>query len=139
MHSVAGSSLIRSTALNRSSDVPVPHAAAQRAGVIAGLGAYLMWGFIPLFFKLVAHVPPAVVLSHRIIWSVLFLAAVLSAQRGWGDVAAALRSRRTMLALACSTTMIAINWFVFLWAISNRQVVQAGLGYFINPLVAVLL
>jgi len=127
--------------LQRAAAIPVaPTASAShRAGVLAGLGAYLAWGFIPLFFKLVAHVPPAVVLSHRIIWSVVFLSAVLTVQRRWAGVAASLRSRRTMLSLACSTAMIAINWFVFLWAISNRQVVQAGLGYFINPLVAVLL
>ena len=112
---------------------------AARVGVIAGLSAYLLWGFIPLFFKLLAHVPPIVVLSHRILWSALFVGAILTAGRQWPDVAAAVRRRNTLLALAASTAMIAVNWFVFLWAVTNRQVVQAGLGYFINPLVSVLL
>jgi chloramphenicol-sensitive protein RarD len=110
-----------------------------RVGVIAGLSAYLLWGFIPLFFKLVAHVPPIVVLSHRILWSALFVGTILTATRRWPEVRAAVRRRGTLLALLGSTTVIAINWFVFLWAITNRQVVQAGLGYFINPLVSVLL
>ena len=119
---------------------PLPQAASrERVGVVAGISAYLAWGFIPLFFKLLAHVPPALVLSHRIVWSALFVGAILTVQRRWGDVAAALRSRRGMAVLAGSTVMIAINWFVFLWAITHRQVVQAGLGYFINPLVSVLL
>jgi chloramphenicol-sensitive protein RarD len=113
--------------------------ASARVGGVAGLSAFLAWGFIALFFKLLTHVPPIVVLSHRIVWSALFVAAVLAAQRRWGDVAAALRSRRGMAVLAGSTVMIAINWYTFLWAVTNRQVVQAGLGYFINPLVSVLL
>ena len=108
-------------------------------GVVAGLSAYLAWGFIALFFKLLTHVPPVVVLSHRILWSAVFVGAILTVQRRWGEVAAALRSRRGMAILAGSTVMIAVNWFVFLWAVTNRQVVQAGLGYFINPLVSVLL
>jgi chloramphenicol-sensitive protein RarD len=117
------------------------HAAARQArvGLLSALGAYLAWGFIPLFFKLVAHVPPIVVLSHRIIWSALFVGGILTAQHRWGEVVAAVRNRRTLLALTFSTIAIAINWFVFLWAITNRQVMQAGLGYFINPLVSVLL
>jgi chloramphenicol-sensitive protein RarD len=107
--------------------------------VLAGLAAYLLWGFIPLFFKLVAHVPPIVVLSHRILWSALFVGIVLTVQHRWPEVVAAVRRRNTLVALVASTTMIAINWFVFLWAITNHQVMQAGLGYFINPLVSVLL
>jgi chloramphenicol-sensitive protein RarD len=103
------------------------------------MAAYLLWGFIPLFFKRVTHVPPLVVLSHRILWSALFVGLILTAQGRWGEVAGALRRRRNLLALAASTAMIATNWFVFLWAVTNNQVMQAGLGYFINPLVSVLL
>ena len=121
----------------RGAHTPAHHAA--RVGVAAGLSAYLLWGFVPLFFKLLAHVPPLVVLSHRILWSAAFVGLVLTANRQWPDVVAAARRRATLLALAASTAMIAVNWFVFLWAITNNQVVQAGLGYFINPLVSVLL
>jgi chloramphenicol-sensitive protein RarD len=120
-------------------DLSATHLSRTRLGVAAGLSAYFVWGFVPLFFKLVRHVPPIVVLSHRILWSVLFVGFVLVVQRKWADVAATFRQRRTLLALAASTAAIAINWFVFLWAVTNNQVVQAGLGYFINPLVNVLL
>ena len=108
-------------------------------GVLAGLGAYLAWGFIALFFKLVSHVPPIVVLSHRILWSAGFVALVVTVRRQWPEVAASVRRRGALPSLSGSTTMIAINWFVFLWAVSNKQVMQAGLGYFISPLVSVLL
>jgi chloramphenicol-sensitive protein RarD len=114
-------------------------APSARVGVIAGLCAYLAWGFIALFFKLLTHVPPVVVLSHRIVWSAVFVAGVLTVQGRWADVAATFRSRRGMAVLAGSTVMIAVNWYTFLWAVTNQQVVQAGLGYFINPLVSVLL
>jgi chloramphenicol-sensitive protein RarD len=110
-----------------------------RAGLGYALGAYLAWGVIPAYFKLLAHVPPLVVLAHRIVWSVLFLALLLTLGRKWGEVRDALRSRWTMLALLCSTVMIAINWYVFIWAVSNGKVLQASLGYFINPLVNVVL
>lgn len=110
-----------------------------RAGLAYGLGAYLAWGFIPAYFKLLTHVPPLTVLAHRIVWSVAFLALLLTLLRKWGEIRAALRGRRTMLALLCSTVLIATNWYVFIWAIDHGQLLQASLGYFINPLVNVLL
>lgn len=119
--------------------LPTTTTRSARVGVAAGLSAYLLWGFIPLFFKLLAHVAPVIVLSHRIVWSAVFVGGLLTVQRRWGEVIAALKSRRGLATLAGSTAMIAINWFVFLWAVTNRQVLQAGLGYFINPLVSVLL
>ena len=110
-----------------------------RAGLAFGLGAYLAWGFIPAYFKLLSHVPPLTVLAHRVVWSVAFLALLLTLQHKWGEVRAALRGRRAMLALLCSTVLIATNWYVFIWAIDHGQLLQASLGYFINPLVNVLL
>lgn len=110
-----------------------------RAGLVYALGAYLAWGVIPSFFKLLAHVPPLVVLSHRVVWSVVFLSLLLSLQRKWNEVRAAILNRRTLLMLICSTTFIAINWYTFIWAVTNGRVLQASMGYFINPLVNVLL
>jgi chloramphenicol-sensitive protein RarD len=110
-----------------------------RAGLAYGLGAYLAWGFIPAYFKLLSHVPPLTVLAHRVVWSVAFLALLLTLMRKWGEVRDALRRRRTMLALLCSTVLIATNWYVFIWAIDHGRLLEASLGYFINPLVNVLL
>jgi chloramphenicol-sensitive protein RarD len=107
--------------------------------VVYALGAYLSWGVIPSYFKLLTHVPPLVVLAHRVAWSVAFLSLLLSLQGRWGDVVRAIRNRRTLVLLSCSTVMIAVNWYVFIWAVSNGHVLYASLGYFINPLVNVLL
>jgi chloramphenicol-sensitive protein RarD len=120
-------------------NVTTSSAKSERVGFACALGAYLAWGFMPGYFKLLTHVPPLVVLSHRIVWSVAFLAVLLTATRRWSEVFSAIRRPATLIALVSSTTSIAINWFVFIWAVSNRQVMQASLGYFINPLVNVLL
>jgi chloramphenicol-sensitive protein RarD len=110
-----------------------------RAGLFYALGAYLAWGAVPSYFKLLAHVPPLMVLGHRIVWSVLFLGLLLTLQRKWNEVFAAFRNRRMLAVLTCSTALIAVNWYVFIWAVSNERILQASLGYFINPLVNVLL
>lgn len=108
-------------------------------GVIYGLAAYLWWGFCPIYFKAVAHVPAAEVLAHRILWSVILLGILLRMYGRWDAVFNVLRDRRTMLTLVCSTILIAINWFTFIWAVANDRLMEASLGYFINPLVNVLL
>ncbi|MCB9858747.1 MAG: EamA family transporter RarD [Phycisphaerales bacterium] len=111
----------------------------MRIGVFYGLGCYLAWGVIPIYFKAVKAVPPLEVLAHRVIWSVVFLAALLQIKRGWPAIRVAISSRRTMLALIASTLLIACNWYTFIWAVGHDQVVQASLGYYINPLVSVVL
>jgi chloramphenicol-sensitive protein RarD len=119
-----------------------PHAAAHagaRAGLAYGLAAYLAWGFVPAYFKLLAHVSPLVVLCHRVVWSVLFLAVLIAVQRRGAEVWACARRRPVLLALLASTLFIAINWYVFIWAVSKGRVLQASLGYYINPLVNVML
>jgi chloramphenicol-sensitive protein RarD len=135
---------VSATAVSTSPIAPAIQAAAPkshpaRAGFFYALGAYLAWGVIPTYFKLLAHVPPLVVLGHRIVWSVMFLGVLLTLQRKWDEVAAAVRNRRTLGVLVCSTALIAVNWYVFIWAVSNNLILQASLGYFINPLVNVLL
>lgn len=119
--------------------VPAPQKSAAGVGLAMGLGAYLSWGVIPLYFRLVRHVPAVDVVAHRVVWSVLFLSILLSLTGGWGTARAALRSRATLLSLCGSSVLIAINWVVFVWAVEHGQVLQASLGYFINPLVSVLL
>jgi chloramphenicol-sensitive protein RarD len=110
-----------------------------RVGVLYGLGAYLAWGLVPVYFKAVAQVPALEVLAHRVVWSVVLLGVLMGIQGRWREAAVVLRNRSTMLTLACSTALIATNWLTFIWAISHGRVLQASLGYFINPLVNVLL
>ncbi len=102
-----------------------------------GLIAYGWWGLVPVYFKAVAHVPPLAVLAHRVVWSVAFLAIVIAMQRRWREVIATLRDRRMMLTLIGSTVMVLINWLLFIYAISAKQLLQSSLGYFINPLLFV--
>lgn len=110
-----------------------------RLGVTYGLAAYLLWGFFPLFFKWVSHVPPLEVLAHRIVWSLITLLFILAATRGWGKVRATLKNRKALTILCATTLLISTNWFVFIFAVDRGEVLQSSFGYFINPLVSVLL
>ncbi|MCH7924245.1 MAG: EamA family transporter RarD [Planctomycetes bacterium] len=110
-----------------------------RAGVFYGLAAYLWWGLVPIYFKAVAHVPAPEVLAHRVVWAFMLLAILMRLRGKWRAAPGLLRDRRTMVTLCATTMLIALNWFVFIWAVANDKVLQASLGYFINPLVNVLL
>lgn len=108
-------------------------------GVIFGLTAYGMWGFFPLFFRLLSQVPAADVISNRALWGCLFVALLLSAGRRWPRVLAALRSVRTLGWLVLAMLLIGANWLIFVLAVERQQVVASSLGYFLTPLVNVLL
>lgn len=112
---------------------------ATAAGLAYGVLAYTWWGLAPIYFKLVDHVAPVVVLAHRIVWSCALLVVILLVMRRWPRVPAALRDRRVMGTLCVSTVLIAINWLVFIYAVAADRVVDASLGYFINPLFMVAL
>lgn len=106
-------------------------------GVVYGLGAYTLWGSFPLYFVLFKGIPSWEVLIHRVIWSCLFLALVISILKRWPPVAAALRQpRRLGYVLGCAV-FIALNWGIYIYAVETRHVLQASLGYFLTPLVNV--
>jgi len=109
------------------------------AGIAFGLLAYGMWGFFPLFFRQLAHLPPMDVLSHRAVWACVFVGALLTLRRQWASVAAVLRSTSHLLLLGSAALLIGANWLVFLWAVDAQQVVASSLGYFLTPLVNVVL
>ncbi len=111
----------------------------ERAGVAYGLAAYLWWGFGPVYFKAVSHVPALEVLAHRVLWSAALLVVLMLALGRRADLGAALRNRRTRLTLMGSMSLVAVNWFVFIWAVNHGHVLQASLGYFVNPLLNVAL
>ncbi len=112
---------------------------SRLAGVLLGLAAFGWWGLSPVYFKALAHVPPYEILAHRVVWSLVLLVAI-SARRGdLRPTFAALRSSRLLATLAASALLVAGNWFVFIWAVTGGLILQASLGYFINPLVNVLL
>ncbi len=113
--------------------------ASHRTGYLNGVAAYALWGLLPLYFKLLPDVGPVETVAHRIIWSVLFMALVLLGVRQFPHFTAALRQPRILGALAISAILIAINWLVYIWAIDNEHVLAGSLGYFLNPLVNVLI
>lgn len=113
--------------------------AGRLSGVAYALGAFGLWGAFPLYFHAVAAVPAAEILAHRVVWSVVCVAAMLAVWRQWPAVRPALRDRRVLLALAGSSLLIGANWFVFIWAVAEGRVLEASLGYYITPLVSVLI
>ncbi|MDQ3248602.1 MAG: EamA family transporter RarD [Chloroflexota bacterium] len=108
-------------------------------GMWYALGAYLIWGFLPLYWKALPGIPALEILSHRVVWSFLLLVGVLVYRRHWRWIAPALRNRKTLLTFLAATTLLAINWLVYIWAVQSNYVVESSLGYFMNPLVNVLL
>ncbi len=110
-----------------------------RRGVWYGVIAYVVWGLSPLFWNLVDGVGTPDLLIHRILWAIPILAVAITVQKQWSIVARSYRNRRTLAVTAVAAVLLLTNWGVFLWAVTNGQVVEASLGYFINPLVSVAL
>jgi chloramphenicol-sensitive protein RarD len=110
-----------------------------RRGSLYGLGAYVLWGIFPLYFRLLERSGALEVVVHRVLWSLLVCAAVVAAVRGWNELRAALTSGRRVAALGTAALLLALNWGVYVYAVNSGQVVEASLGYFVNPLVTVLL
>src|SRR5689334_6956747 len=102
----------------------VRSARETRAGWVYALSAYSIWGVFPLYFRAVAHVPPLVVLCHRILWSALFMGLVVSMRREWKPIWQVARSRRSLLLLSAGATLIALNWLVFIYAVGSGQTLQ---------------
>ena len=109
-----------------------------REGLLTALIAYTLWGFLPIYFKVVEAVSAGEVLAHRILWAVPVGLAVVLARRQWPEVVGAVRARRTLGLLALSAALISVNWVVYIWAVQNDRIFQASLGYYINPLMYVL-
>ncbi|GGC09919.1 EamA family transporter RarD [Pseudoduganella buxea] len=108
-------------------------------GIAYAALAFLMWGLFPLYFKALAEVPPTQILAHRMVWSLLFLCGVLTVRRQWQWLPAVLRRPRVVATFTLSALLLSANWFIYIWAVNNGHVIDASLGYFINPLVNVLL
>jgi chloramphenicol-sensitive protein RarD len=111
----------------------------QLAGVLAAATAYLIWGLFPLYFHALQGVPAAEVLAHRVAWSALFMAALVTTLRRWPSVLVQLRRPGVMRGLTASALFISTNWLVYIWAVQSGRVLEASLGYFITPLISVLL
>lgn len=109
-----------------------------RQGIFYALGAYFIWGIAPAYFKLLQQVAPGEIITHRVIWSFFFMLLLLSVSRSWGNVKAIFKTPKKVLLLAVSATLVCSNWLIFIWAVNNQHILEASLGYFINPLLNVL-
>lgn len=110
-----------------------------KQGVCYALTAYVLWSIAPLYFKLIEQVSPGEILMHRIIWSFIFLLILLFATRQVGEVVGYFKRPKLLLLSSITACLVASNWLVFIWAVHNEQLLEASLGYFINPMVNVAL
>jgi chloramphenicol-sensitive protein RarD len=110
----------------------------MKKGILYGIGAYLLWGLFPVYWKLLHQVSALQLLGHRIGWSFLLLMAVILVTRQWNDFRSILTGR-TFLIYSFAAVLIGVNWLTYVWAVNSDFVVESSLGYFINPLLSVLL
>ena len=108
-------------------------------GILYAAGAYVLWGLLPLYWKALHEVPSSQIVAHRLVWSLVFVGLVLTVRRNWGWLGKAIRQPRVLLIFALSGVLLTVNWLVYIWGVNAGFIVETSLGYFINPLVNVLL
>lgn len=115
----------------------------QAWGVASAVGAYTLWGFLPIYWKIIQQIPALEILAHRIVWCLLFMGIVLCATKGIFSFRQEIRSiasqRKRALGLICAALLITLNWLIYIWAVNDNRIVETSLGYYINPLVSVFL
>jgi chloramphenicol-sensitive protein RarD len=110
----------------------------MRTGILSAASAFLCWGLFPLYFHAIGEVPPLQILAHRMLWSLLFLLIVLAVRRQWTWLNL-VRQPRVLGSFLASAVLLSVNWLIYIWAVNNGHVIEASLGYFINPLVNISL
>ncbi len=114
-------------------------ASNEARGLLNGIGAFLIWGGVPIYFKLLEHVPPIEIIAHRAVWALLFVLAIVFVTKRQEQLAEILRDPQKLAIFGVSTFLIAANWTIYVWAVNNGRILETSLGYYINPLVNVLL
>jgi chloramphenicol-sensitive protein RarD len=110
-----------------------------RQGILYAFGAYFIWGLTPVYWRLIKHVPAIQLIGHRIAWSFILLAIVLLVTRKWPELLSLISSRKIIQIYLIAAVLIFFNWFTYVWAVNSGYIVEASLGYFINPLLSILL
>ena len=114
----------------------------ERLGIIYAIIAYIIWGILPLYWKLVESVPPWEILAHRILWSFVFMIIFILVIRRWSlfvqELRTLFKSRKKLLGITIASLLISLNWVTYIWAVNTDRVLDASLGYYINPLINVL-
>jgi len=112
---------------------------SSRNGAFSALSAYLLWGFAPIYFKLLTAIEPGEIMMHRVIWSTVFLLVMIIVMKKWSQLVAVFKQPKILLQLSLSASFLAVNWFLFIWAVNNDHLLDASLGYYINPIFNVIL
>ncbi|PKI16347.1 EamA family transporter RarD [Colwellia sp. 12G3] len=112
---------------------------SSRNGAFSALSAYLLWGFAPIYFKLLTAIEPGEIMMHRVIWSTVFLLVMIIVMKKWSQLVEVFKQPKVLLQLCLSASFLAVNWFLFIWAVNNNHLLDASLGYYINPLFNVIL
>ena len=120
-------------------NTPLEADRTARIGLAFGLLAYALWGVLPIYFKALPGVPSIDIVAHRILWSLPFLAVLVAVTRGWAQIAEGLRNRRTVRLLVASSALIAINWLLYVYAVTSDHILAGSLGYYLNPLMNIML
>ena len=110
-----------------------------RRGLTTGIALYLMWGFFPLYFRLLERSGAFEIIAHRVVWSFAFCAILLTIEKGWHRLAALAHDRRSLWGLVLAGHLVLINWTLYVWSVNAGHTLDAAMGYFINPLVSALL
>jgi chloramphenicol-sensitive protein RarD len=121
------------------SSVPSSQKLSTRKGVLNALAAYFMWGIAPLYFKLLTELGAGEILMHRVVWSSVFIFLLVLISKKWAVMVSLCQQPKTIAKLAISATLLAVNWLLFIWAVNNDHLLDASLGYYINPLFNVAL
>ncbi len=111
----------------------------HKEGILYAFGAYFIWGLTPIYWKMIQHVPAIQLIGHRIAWSFILLSVVLFATRQWSELRSLASERRIIRIYLVAAALVGCNWFIYVWAVNAGYIVEASLGYFINPLLSVLL
>jgi len=115
----------------------------ERAGILYITAAYIFWGFLPIYWKLIDHVPADEILAHRIVWSFILMICIVLSLRKWTpfirECKRIFNNKKQLLCITSASIVISLNWLTYIWAVNSNYVIQASLGYYINPLVSILL
>lgn len=111
----------------------------MRKGILYATAAYTVWGLFPIYFKALHDIPPVEILLHRMLWSLVFLLLVLASRNQWSWIRNVMRQPKLIAGFTASALLLSVNWLIYIWAINNGRVIDASLGYFMTPLVNVLL
>jgi chloramphenicol-sensitive protein RarD len=109
------------------------------SGVLYGAAAFTAWGFLPLYWKLLDKVPAIEIIAHRVIWSFVFVGLILMFTKSWRKFTLVLKNKKNLVFILMCSVLITINWFTYIWAVNSDHIIESSIGYYINPLIAVLL